>query len=172
MGIYIQPADVHGKAVDKILTGAGWDDTTDVPAKITEAEAYIEGCMLRIGFVRGQLTLAPATPCQIIVIMCINYARYCCLRDIFSNTKPTSKNAEPYEKWKTNVDDMLKKFEIGEMSLIDNNGNIINPALKDARYKVLTTTPEVKQAIKMGNDSHWKIDPKYEGTQGDLQEDD
>jgi hypothetical protein len=152
MGYYITSADVKGKAVNEPITRAGWTDA-DINSSIDEAENYIESRLLKIGYTREQLQTA-----SLVYNLCINYARYCVLRDIYTQTSPSRGGSERYEKWQTNVNEILDAIEKNEIKLIDGNGNVIKPLGGDKRYKTEITTENTKRIFKIADTSTWQVD--------------
>jgi len=155
MGLYITVNDVKGKAIDEKVNRAGWEDT-DIEKKIEEAESYINSRLVRLGYTINQLKTAP-----LVKVLCINYARYCILRDIFTNLSRNVSTGTEYEKWKEEVEDILEKLEKNEVRLVDTEGNILNPIKGDTRYEIEMTTKNVKRAITMAPSYTWRIDESY-----------
>jgi len=152
MGNYITPADVKGKAVTDPLTRAGWTDA-DIDLSIDEAENYIESRLLKIGYTREQLQTV-----SLVYNLCVNYARYCVLRDIYTQTSPSLGGSERYEKWQKNVNDMLDAIEKNEIKLVDADGNVIKPLGGDKRYRTEITTENTKRIFKIDDTSTWQVD--------------
>lgn len=163
MPFYYAVATIRAdQAVKTPITRAQWTDN-DITAAITEGESYIEGCLLRLGFTRSQFTLAPSTPCPLVLVLVLNWIRYVILRDIYADIAPQEGTGERYEKWKKNVEDTLAKLEPDKngnitLQLIDNNGNVISPAGVDSRFKVGTTTPNAARMMTLEDSDTWKID--------------
>lgn len=155
MGIYITISDVRGKAIDEPLTRANWTDT-DIEKSINEAESYIESRIIRLGYQRNQLQ-----NCQLIKTLMINYSRYCILRDIYTQISPSRSAGEEYEKWKNEANRQLELIENNTVRLVDNNGELIIPLRGDMRYKIKSTTENVKRAITLDENYTWKLDPTY-----------
>jgi hypothetical protein len=161
--IYFDAADIKvDQAVKTPIERAKWADG-DIEAAITEAETYIEGCLLRLGYTRSQLTLAPSEPAPLVLSLILNWIRYVILRDVYADTAPQEGTGERYEKWKKNVEDTLAKLEPDKngnitLRIVDNDGLIINPASIDLRFKVGSNTLKVSRAITMEDSDRWKID--------------
>jgi hypothetical protein len=152
MGNYITVNDVKDKVLLDRITKAGWTDT-EINKCIDESENYIEGRLILIGYSRQQLQ-----NCPLVKTMCINYARYCILRDIYTQFSPSVSGGEEYEKWRDSVNEILESIENNVIKLTDVNGEIILPLTGDKRYKIEITTKDVKRAITMDNDWTWQID--------------
>lgn len=150
--IYITISDVRSKPIDEKILKAGWSDA-DVERVIDEAESYVEGYLLRLGYVRSQLQKS-----KLVKSLCVLYSRYAILRDIYTLQAPSTSAGEEYHKWKENVDDILEKISKNEIVLIDNNGDVINIMDKSL---IKTTTDDVPRAVTMGNDYEWGIDSNY-----------
>jgi hypothetical protein len=161
MPIYVNATDVKGKAIDERITRAGWSDA-DINKCIDEAESYVEGKLIRLGYTRQQLLTAPSSPAPLLKQLCILYSRYCIIRDIFTNIAPNVSAGDPYDKWKTAVNEIIGKIEKNDVRMVDNNGLIINPIAGDSRFKIETTTKNVIRAIRISDVVDWRLDPTYE----------
>lgn len=155
MGIYVSVSEVKGKAIDERIERAGWIDT-DVEKSINEAESYIEARFIRLGYTRNQLKQAP-----LLKTLIINYARYCILRDIFTNIAPSIAGGEEYIKWRDEVERILTLIEENKERLVDGQGQLINPVGIDNRYEIISTTKDVKRSITMAPSYEWQIDDSY-----------
>jgi len=152
MGNYITVNDVKGKTINVPLTRAGWLDA-DIDVSIAEAENYIETRLIKIGYTREQLKTAP-----LVSNLCVNYTRYCILRDIYANESPKSGGSVAYEKWQKHVDDVLDKIDKNEVKLVDTTGKLISPTCGDRRYKAQITTENTKRIFKIADTSTWTVD--------------
>jgi len=152
MGNYITVNDVKGKAIDTPLNRASWLDA-DIELSIAEAENYIETRLIKIGYTREQLKTAP-----LVSNLCVNYTRYCILRDIYANESPKAGGSVAYDKWQKHVDDVLEKIDKNEVKLVDTTGNLISPAGGDRRYKAQITTENTKRIFKIADTSTWQVD--------------
>jgi hypothetical protein len=155
MGNYISVADVKGKAIERPSSRAGWSDT-DIEQSITEAENFIEGKIIRLGYDRTQLQSAP-----LIKSLCVNYARYCVLRDIYTDIAPSQSAGEGYKKWYDDVSALIEKIEKNEVKLTDSSGAVILPIKGDSRYIIDVNTGNVIRAIRMAGSETWTLDTSY-----------
>lgn len=154
-GIYITSDDIKGKAIEDRITRASWTDT-DIGKCVDEAENYIEARLVRIGYTRTQLKTAP-----LVKSLCINYSRYCVLRDIFTNIAPSRSAGEEYEKWKTETDKILEQIENNTQRLVDTNGAILSPIAGDSRFEITSTTKDVKRICTLAPTYEWGVDNSY-----------
>jgi hypothetical protein len=155
VGLFCTATDVNDKTISTATSRAGWvaDDISNIA--IQEADIYLEGRLIRLGYTRSQLV--SATQLKILAIL---YSKYVVLRDIFTQNSPSHSPAEPYEKWLDIVKEKLADIESNTLRLSDSLGQLITPATGDPRYKVEITTDQVKRAISMDESSKWKIDGK------------
>jgi len=154
---YCTVAEVTDKTVDRAITNAGWENS-DVQSRIDEGYAYIESKIIVMGFTRAQLETAPLIK-QINII----YSRYAILRDIYAVVIPTQYGKQEFVNWLKWVDDTLDKIFKSEIKLTDTNGDLIIPENDDLRYKVSTTTEDVKRIFTISEDTEgFRIDTTYQ----------
>ena len=164
MPIYITDPTVLTKdpALKASIT-KGQLTTDNINSEITEAETYVEGRLLQLGYVRAQLIAAPNTPAALVLSLIILYTRYVVMRDVYSGNSPSEGTGMPYDKWKTQVEEMFdlmdSKDSKNRLRIVDNNGVLINPSVADNRFKVLTTTPDAARIFTLDKSSTWKNDP-------------
>jgi len=139
------------KVVGRALVDAGWSES-DITERITKAEAYISGKLIRLG-----LTVAQLSNCNLIKELDKNLARYYILVDIFTNTLPVSPGTEQYLKLKEDVDNIIEQILNGQMELVDNEGNV----LTTNRHRVKINTDNVKRALTMDDPTKQSIDTNY-----------
>jgi hypothetical protein len=89
--------------------------------------------------------------------LCILYAKYAVLRDIFTQHAPSTSPGEEYRKWLELVDKWLKEIEDGLLELVDTNGVLIEPANAASKTKVGTTTPSAKRIFSHRDAEHWNV---------------
>lgn len=160
--IYVPAATmVSDLAVKKPLVEASWT-TADIEAAIIEAETYVEGFFLGIGFTRVQLSAAPSGPVPVITQLVINYCRYVILRDIYSNNAPSESGGERYDKYFDAVTKVLEGFlpdkdGVIRSRLVDITGNLLSPA-KDLRFAPGSNTLTASRMVTMDSPDHWRID--------------
>jgi len=153
---YITIDDLKDKPLVDKIQKAGWTDR-NIENAIIEAEGYIEGYLVRLGYSREQLKKS-----DLVKTMCLNYARYVILRDIYTMMAPSTSAGEEYTKWKENVDKMLEDISNFVIRLVDREtGELIIPVKRELEVK--STTRRVRRAVTMAPDYEWSIDSAYYG---------
>lgn len=156
-GAYISIAAVQADfALKDKITKSGYA-SNDIAGAIAEAENFVEGYLAPIGYARADLVKAPA-----ISRICMLYVRYAVMRDIFTNISPSEKEPKVYTKWQEQAQGKLDELVSpnNKLQLVDINGALILRSGKDSRFTIETTTPQVKRAVTMDNNTTWRIDGK------------
>jgi hypothetical protein len=154
MGNYISVSDIRAVPLKDRLMKANWSDN-DIEVAINEAESYIEGRLVKIGYSRNQLQRS-----QLVKTLCLNYCRYVILRDIYTMMSPSTSAGEEYTKWKEEVDKILDFIEKNNIRLVDKDtGELLVPEKREIEIK--TTTKDVPRAISMGPNYEWSISNEY-----------
>jgi hypothetical protein len=154
MANYISINDVRDNPLKDKLIKANWSDN-NIEVAINEAESYIEGRLIKIGYSRNQLQRS-----QLVKTLCLNYCRYVILRDIYTMMSPSTSAGEEYTKWKEEVDKNLDLIEKFVVRLVDKEtGELIVPDKREIEIK--TTTKDVPRAVSMGPDYEWSISSEY-----------
>lgn len=154
MGTYISVTELNTKPIDGHISRASWDTgvTGDLVSRIAEAENYVEGRLIQLGYTRTQLGTA-----SLMDVLCLNYARYCVLRDIFGANAPTVGGGDNYDKWKQTVDDMLKQIEDGSLTLTDSAGAAIRPTNGNAKQDAASTTESADRVFSLGDPEDFEV---------------
>lgn len=154
--IYIATTDVKDVTLTDALTRAAWTDANIKNISIRESESYIEAKLTMLGYSRTQLLTS-----DLVKTLCIKYAKYVTLRDIYTQNAPSRSPGEQYEKWKDEVNGILESISKNETRLVNSTTGLnIDPANGDARFEVKSTTADVKRAITMDDEWTWGIDSK------------
>jgi hypothetical protein len=154
MSNYISVSDIKAVPLKDKLAKANWSDN-DIEVAINEAESYIEGRLIRLGYSRSQLQKS-----QLVKTLCLNYCRYVILRDIYTMMSPSTSAGEEYTKWKEEVDKNLDLIEKFIVRLVDKEtGELLVPEKDEIEIK--TTTKNVPRAVSMGPDYEWSISNEY-----------
>ncbi len=159
-GIYITDTDVNVAPVAASITSAGYS-AADIGVRIDEAEEYVEGALVALGYTRTQFTTPNTTP-KLVKRLCILYTWYLIMRDVYTQNSPSygRHGNEEYGRWKSEVDEYLAKLASAEVAIRDANGIAILPTV-NPRYKVVTNTEDVPRADGLMPDEDKEIDPKY-----------
>ena len=160
-GSYIAVTDIANDfALSRKIISSDFGTPTSpnaIPESILEAESYIEGFLMPMGFDRPTLQ-----SCPLVKQLCLMYARYAVMRDIFSNIAPSEKDQAVYDKWKTDLDAKLTQItdptSAQKIHLVDSNGQLLTRTNEDFRFMPATTTPNVDRIITTDDPSTWGVD--------------
>ena len=125
---YSAQADVMNQVLATLLTDAGWNLTSSLPAspsdvdlRIQEGDNEIDARLAALGY-----ALPFGTNPAILKPLSVLYARYACFRDLYAGGSPSAGTAAMTD-FKNQFEEKFQKIEDGWAALVDSSGNVIAP---------------------------------------------
>lgn len=136
---YSTTAQVLNQALTLPITEAGWvvtEVTGDVAARIQEADSVIDSRLGAWGF-----TLPFSSNPPLLLQLSVLYARYACLRDLYTGRSPSMAASDAMKSYKDRFDEIFKQIEAGEVSLVDSTGAIVVTTKYDVQNAAVNVAP-------------------------------
>lgn len=150
---YSTASQVKSKTISVAITDASWADS-DIETRITAADRIIDSLLAAIGY-----DLPFTTNPVLVTELSILYSRYRVLNDIYTENSNDAGLVEEAEKYKKEFDEIIKRLQDGDASLLDSSGNIIDA---DGRIQVDNAAEDVPRALDMGDpEDLGEIDDTY-----------
>lgn len=124
-------------------------------ARGLEAENFVEGRLIRLGYSRAQLK----TVSHVKSLM-LDWCRYLVMRDVYGGNSPSVGAGDPYDRWRDHVIDEIARIEDGKTQLVvASTGVIVSPAGGNARFKAGITTGNTARIFTLGGIENQTVDP-------------
>lgn len=140
-------AEVKDTDLSVKIAQSNWTDPNDIDDRITDADAFLQGCIGQLGYPTTYTSLA-LTP-QVLRSMSKILARAMCWRDLYHRS-PSTNASETAESMFKQVEDMLKKLKNGTLELIDPTTGLVVAAVP-IDQTVHSNTLNVPRALTMAD---------------------